>query len=594
MSSGVINTRSEVTEPTSRGGWYTFNASPGPRSTATAKALSMHDIVREIVAVFPQPPGPLAEQVPETMESKAAKKGLVTLALVNQVFFYSAMEVLWKGPIDGEILLKVLCMDSPPSPPRSSQITQEATQLDYATRVFQGNGYLSQPSYQRFRFYSACVRELRVCTANCPTSVFSHIHTLTSQLRSGDHIFPALERLVWIEPRPWVPWSDIVPFLAESPLLTSLALSVQMHSNEYWNAAATTLSGRTDCAAAIVRLCSAVSQSLSATPSFSNLVIEIPTFIPVPSAILRLFDGLESVELQMSIAATSAESIELPAPLRVHGRLVLRELDLFWNMDSHVQSIVQDVSFPHLQELSITSTHPSHTFLADVRFLSLQTSSSLTTISVCSMLRLWPPLNGQDFSAIVSPLLARRNLRQVSFALPGYSFLLCPSDLEDMAASWPHLEALHLSFRLSSCNTLPNIQYILPSLTLKCPQLRFLHLPGLATYPSSSRTTYIIPARPDSSLAHLSSDTFVLQNDALDVAAALAVAFPSLRQLGPPGVPSPWAVLHNLINAIRNDNQLAILQHVVMSMQEGIYQKSPLSLGAILLSSEAWCGGRSG
>ncbi len=121
---------------------------------------------------------------------------------------------------------------------------------------------------------------------------------------------------------------------------------------------------------------------------------------------------------------------------------------------------------------------------------------------------------------------------------------------------------------------LPNMQYILPLITEQCPDLAFLHLPGIATLPNSG--LFGLPARPSSNLRHISSDLMAIQHSPLDVAVALYTAFPKLAQLGPPGGDSDWVELHALVSAFRNLNYPVLLEHILQYMHGGVYASNRL------------------
>lgn len=252
---------------------------------------------------------------------------------------------------------------------------------------------------------------------------------------------------------------------------------------------------------------------------------------------------------------------------------------MLWSKTSDTRALINNVSFGDIQHLGMSCTEqgPSVSFLYDLCLLTADTGANLTVVEILFQ----GPSNAAvlrcgQFLHYVRALRARPRLRRVAIILTGYSFTLSADDVEDLAMSWPRLEVLHLSFKLYYYlpGSIANFQHTLPLLCQRCPDLRFLHLPGLATYPGQNM--FILPDMLDSHLLHISSDALVLRYHPIDIAFALCAAFPRLVRLGLPGVGGDsWHALSQLLSAFIQKDYAFLLEHTANFMRAGVYVELP-------------------
>lgn len=255
----------------------------------------------------------------------------------------------------------------------------------------------------------------------------------------------------------------------------------------------------------------------------------------------------------------------------------LKRLELIWAQECEFGTVVDALSFGDLGHLTINSAdYASTKFLSDTALLMSHTTQSLTTIDIFSMDLDSIMVSSGEFIQFFHPLLSRRGLRHVSVSLTKHCLALPASAIDTLARAWPALEVLNLSFHIDSDSylELPDLQHTLPYLLQHCPQLSFLHLPVLETIPGEGQ--YELPEFPDSQLYHLSSDTFVLQSGAMDVAFGVQSSFPRLAKLGPPGGnESTWAEVWRLVLALRQRDFVFLFQYAAAYMLENGHAEPP-------------------
>lgn len=256
----------------------------------------------------------------------------------------------------------------------------------------------------------------------------------------------------------------------------------------------------------------------------------------------------------------------------------IERLEILWNGLSSTRALVDNVPFDNIQHLGMSCVQqpPSVSFLYNMCLLAENTGVNLTVVEIILQgPSAAKPLRCGQFLHYIRDLRARRHLRRLAIILTGYSFILSADDVESIAKSWPKLQVLHLSFTLyyHFPASMANFQQTIPLVCARCPNLSFLHLPGLAARPGQS--VFFLQDMPDSKLQHLSSDVLIISYNPIDIAFALCAAFPRLAQLGLPGANGQWLALHQLLCAFIHKDHTFILEHTTAFLRSGVYEGLP-------------------
>ncbi|KAH9857663.1 hypothetical protein C2E23DRAFT_720106, partial [Lenzites betulinus] len=497
----------------------------------------------------------------EAVESKEARRDLVNLALTSTDFFYPCMEAAWAVIFNVKHLLAVL----------HARVLSDGGEGSSASTSMSIAELHNDQVFKHFRYYAARITHLKVLAHDHPPATLA---LARSFLPPGIcHIFPKLKQLVWLEGETCLLRGDIATFLEQSPAIESVALRFDHHQHLF--PGDITLEHRSFCRDAVIQLCDTVS---SMRPKLKYLILDVPTHIPVPSAILTNFDDLRCVELQMCISnsppSEGAMLINRPQ-LRT-----LERLELLWTVDSNIRSLPQDVSFSNVQYLAVRSMEhePCQTFISDVNLLTTLTTANLTMVEIFFLNLGGPSLYNGSFMEFISPLTDRSSLRHVSIVLTGHRFDFTAHDLQTLTHGWPALQSLNLSFEATPVQhgAIPDLQDTIPRIPSQCPGLTFLHLPVIGSFIGQpEEAAFTMHPVSQNCLRHLSSDVLTVQHGILDIAFGLRWAFPDLSQFGPPGKHTVWCEIQNLVCALQTKDFPVIFEHTARRMRDNTYPGIP-------------------
>ncbi|KAJ8475482.1 hypothetical protein ONZ51_g6527 [Trametes cubensis] len=565
----------------SRRGLYVFPTSSHVASDAVSTPhvenprYDIGDLAELIISHMPTP-SLVSLQSPRSDDAVSAARDLFNVMRASSSFFYPAAEALWSNCTDINNLLWVLYGGL--GWDKAAVGLQEAEhdfEKDIVTHLcsMEMSELDRLPGMRNLRFYASCIKALRVSSARAPSALLEYI----ASILPGGTLLPHLQELSWFEDRPYVTPLEISTFLG-SPHLRAVRMTFRDRLG-----AAEIPERRSFFGDSVVSAC--ISVSIGA-PNLRELTIISPSGISIPASTMKLFQNLQWANIQVTLIPGAI--LDPRTPLWLYSTSILEDnsqfpvvryelppleclekFKLLWGLETRATDIVSVMKLDKLQHLTIhTNRRLGRQFISDMTYLTSNTSANLRTVEIVSYRRPSHSTVIGSFVEAFGPLLHRHGLQEVRIELQPYNFSLCASDLTRLSTAWPLLEKLHISFKLRHGDIMPTLHYALINFSRSCAQLRYLHLPGIATGIRLDPTQMVFPSFPASKLEHVSSDYLQCTHSTFDIAAALYTAFPRLSQAGPrfQRPHSKWANVNLFLQMIRRSSSLAAVHEAITAL----------------------------